>query len=300
MHVVIIGAGRIGKAIGGVAAAEGHEVSYWDAVLGVVPDQQPLAEIVPSAELLILCNPSWTVRESLLSFRDFLKPAAILLSFAKGIERETRKTVDEIFSELVPVHACGMVGGPMMAEEITKGQGGVAVIGIVQANAFQRVSEAFARSMIRFERASDVHGVALAGVLKNVYALGLGIADALEWGVNRKGWYVSQAVKEMCAIMQRLGGSPETVIGPAGIGDFIATGFSPHSRNRHVGEEVVRTGKCCIKSEATVSMGSLIELLGPAVEDLPVLRGLASIAKDERSAREVFMGLTASAEAGIL
>ena len=81
----------------------------------------------------------------------------------------------------------------------------------------------------------NVIGVSLFGIFKNVYALSLGCSDGLEMGSNFRSCMALQAIKEMKALVKEYGGREETAFTCAGIADFLATGFSPHSRNYSYG-----------------------------------------------------------------
>ena len=80
----------------------------------------------------------------------------------------------------------------------------------------------------------------MAGVLKNIYAIVLGIADGLEFDGNAKGWIAARATNEMLAIAETLGADKKIMLGTAGLADFIATAYSPYSRNREIGDEILR------------------------------------------------------------
>ena len=66
----------------------------------------------------------------------------------------------------------------------------------------------------------------------------------------------------MREIARALGADPDAMLGTAGVGDFVATGYSVHSRNRETGIEIVTTGKCNIRGEGLNSLPFLIERLG--------------------------------------
>ena len=84
----------------------------------------------------------------------------------------------------------------------------------------------------------DVVGCEMAGALKNVLAIGAGIADGLGYGDNTKAALMTRGLAELARLGVALGGDPLTFAGLAGMGDLIATCSSPQSRNRHVGVEL--------------------------------------------------------------
>jgi glycerol-3-phosphate dehydrogenase (NAD(P)+) len=84
----------------------------------------------------------------------------------------------------------------------------------------------------------DVVGCEMAGALKNVLAIGAGIADGLGYGDNTKAALMTRGLAELARLGIAMGGDPLTFAGLAGMGDLIATCSSPQSRNRHVGSEL--------------------------------------------------------------
>ncbi len=106
-------------------------------------------------------------------------------------------------------------------------------------NSLQR---AFASRHFRPYTSDDVAGVQIAGALKNVYAILCGFIDGLGLGNNAKGGVIARALAEMIKFGDKLGASPLTFAGIAGIGDLIATAFSPLSRNYQVGR-MLASGK---------------------------------------------------------
>ena len=87
---------------------------------------------------------------------------------------------------------------------------------------------------------TDVVGVELGGALKNIIALGAGIADGLGYGDNAKAALITRGLTEMTALGVALGANPLTFSGLAGLGDLIATCASPMSRNHYVGVELAK------------------------------------------------------------
>lgn len=287
---VIMGMGRIGCAMKYLMNKQ-VEVECYDTNPGRVEEQKSLQEIIPEADVVFVCVPSWVLRTCLEEIRPLLSSKTILISLCKGIEQETHKTMELVIEESLPSgQAFGVLIGPMMAEELIKDLGGVGVVGSSQKNVFE-ILRAMISPSLRLLFSQDVHGVALAGVLKNVYALGMGILDALQWGQNRKGWFVCQSVKEMIFLTRKLGGKEETILGPAGLGDFIATGFSQYSNNRSVGETLVKEGLCKKDSGGKVSIESLEVLVEEYLCDLPILSALNQIVNKQSSAKEEYENL---------
>ncbi len=276
-NIVFIGAGEIGSSLGGLLKKKGYAVEWWDADTSRVPNQKELADIVPSADVLFLCIPSWAHRSALAACAPYFFQKTIVLTVSKGLERETKKTIASVMGESLPIsQPFGILSGPMLAEEMDADQFGCGVYTTVYEDTHQIIEELFSGTVLRIEYSPDVLGVVYAGVLKNVYALAIGISDGLSLGDNARGWIITKALREAGDIVYHLGGLRETVYSPAGLGDLIATGCSDFSRNREEGKKIAQTGVCSATSEGCVSLPSLIALL-KNTDDFPLLKTLERI-----------------------
>lgn len=287
--VVIIGAGEIGCALGAVLSRQGNAVTFWDKI--PVPNQRPLSEILPKASVVFFCTPSWAVRSAAVSCKKFLSKKAVLVCLSKGLEKNTGKTIDQVLSEVLPSHSSALLLGPMLAEELEQKQLGVTVIATKEKRVFTIISKLFSESMVRCEWEKDVRTAAILSVLKNVYALSLGIADGLAWGLNAKGWLAAQALREMDRIPPQLRGASKSATRTSGAGDFLATAFSPHSKNRAFGERLIKTGVCDLTSEGCVSLPMLVKRLGTAQKRFPLLTATSATVLKRGDAKRLFEAL---------
>lgn len=146
----------------------------------------------------------------------------------------------------------------MIAEEISKGMGGAAVVASRDAASAMIIRDALSSPSFSAIVGSDPQGVVLSGVLKNVYAMLIGASEGLGYGVNVKGWLLSESMAEMARIVGHLGGKEGTAYGPAGLGDLVATGSGSFSSNWRSGFDLA-SGKT--PSKVSEGMSSLPELL---------------------------------------
>lgn len=275
--VAVIGAGHIGTALQSVLSSH-HTVILWDKNASKVPHQKPLAEIASQADIVFIGTPSTALREALSSIAPFVKPEAVICTSSKGIEAGTLATMDRVLTEtLKPGQLHAFIGGPMLAKEIMDGKYSMAACGTNNRKAFQILKRAFSKTALKLEYTADIRGVAVCGVLKNVYTLALGMAAGLELGNNTIGWLGARGFNEILTLMKILGGRKKTFLSTAGLGDFIATATSPHSMNYRAGEEIAKTGKLTILSEGVISLPSLTSLSGPLIHKLPLLTAVNNI-----------------------
>ena len=289
-HIAIIGAGNLGQAL--KKLLDKHEVHLWDKVADKVPNQKPLADVVTPSQVVFLAVPSSVVREVLQEIKPFLGKKAIVVTLAKGIEPGTLETIDQLLLNSLPKsQPCAHLSGPMLAAEIQKGKHAAAVVGAYSRSTFTKLKKIFSETPINLAYSRDMRGVAVAGVLKNIYTLPLGIAAGLELGNNTIGWLAYCALNEMQQVMPMLGGAKKTLLSVAGIGDFIATATSPLSMNYRAGSEIAKTGGPVTISEGLVALPSILTLLGPKVQKLPLLHALSQIVVHRHDARTTLTNL---------
>lgn len=262
-RVAIVGAGELGKAVAVLLRKNNAAVDLWDTDPSVVPGQKELKEIVAQADIVAFCIPSWAMRAAVTGILPNLRQETIVISFAKGIETDLFQTMAEMVPTILPPpQPFVVVGGPMLAAEIASGKDAIGVFASKDAAALEKTKALFASEHFSVETSAEPESVSLASVLKNVYAVALGIADGLELSGNEKGWVTALAIIEMRKIASAFGADPDVILGTAGVGDFIATGYSVHSRNRETGIEIVTTGKCNVRGEGLHSLPFLIARLG--------------------------------------
>lgn len=201
-----------------------------------------LAEAVEDAEVLLFVLPSQFIRRAAAGVRG-LRPRrdAAVVNASKGIEPGTLLTLGGVLGQELPGHRSRLfaLSGPSFAREVARGKETAMVLAgpSLGRAALRRALEGPA---VRIEESSDRVGVELGGSLKNVLAIGCGVLDGLGCGANTKAAFVSRGLAEMAALAARAGGRRETVYGLSGLGDLVATGTSPESRNRAFGEKLGR------------------------------------------------------------
>ena len=285
-QVAIIGAGKIGQAVGGVIKDNNNTVEYWDKKPEF--NTKSLESVVKPADYVFICVPSWAVREVLGEIKPFLNSNSPLISLSKGIEKETLKTVDEIIKEILPNQPFGLLAGPMLADEIKAGQPGNGILASYGQQTFDKINLLFENTRISIKYKDDVRGVALSSCLKNIYAIGLGMAEALNMEDDFRGNYVTKAINEMSEIIVALGGKKDTPYDLSGLGDLIATGSSPSSKNFSVGEDIIEENKVG-NSEGTVAIEAISKLLDNKRIKYPtIFSSLHSIILDKADPKTVF------------
>jgi glycerol-3-phosphate dehydrogenase (NAD(P)+) len=202
-----------------------------------------LAHACDAAEVVVFAVPSHGLRAVLAEARPHVGAEAAIVSLAKGIEQGTLRRMTEVIAEELADHdpdRIGVLTGPNLAREVAAGQPTASVVAVPDAGVAEELQRVFFAPTLRVYTNPDVIGCEMAGALKNVLAIGAGIADGLGYGDNTKAALITRGLAELARLGGVLGGDPLTFAGLAGMGDLIATCASPQSRNRHVGVELGR------------------------------------------------------------
>jgi glycerol-3-phosphate dehydrogenase (NAD(P)+) len=214
----------------GVALADG---------ITVTADAAALASAI---ELVVLAVPSAAMRPTIVRLAAHLSARAVLLSVAKGIERETLLRMTQVIAEEVPAAAerVAVLSGPNLALEISRGLPAGSVVAAADDAVSRRVVDILGSRTFRLYRNRDVVGVELAGALKNVVAIVAGAVEQLGAGDNAKAAITTRGLAEITRLGVAMGANPLTFAGLAGVGDILATSASALSRNHRLGVELAR------------------------------------------------------------
>lgn len=259
--VGVVGLGNMGTAIAHLVTLHDCDVVGWEYDARVVeevntrhtnarflPDielsprlvaTQDVREVFDRATIVFIALPSRFIQPTLQPVRDAsrMAPDTIVVNMAKGIDAGTGLTAFQTVSQLFPANPCVMLSGPSIANEFAHGQPTVVVLAGPDPAKLMLVAHVLDVRHFRTRFSNDTMGVELGGVLKNIYAIGLGLFDGRDIrSVNFRSVYLTSALEEMTRLGVAMGARAETFAYLAGLGDLLATSLSEHSHNRRLGE----------------------------------------------------------------
>ena len=196
------------------------------------------AEAANCADVVIMGVPSHGFRGVLTQLAKELRPWVPVVSLVKGLEQGTNMRMSQIVEEVLPGHPAGILAGPNIAREVAEGYAAAAVLAMPDQHLATRLAALFRTRRFRVYTTDDVIGVEMAGALKNVFAIAVGMGYSGGIGENTRALLIARALREMTKLGVALGGRSETFPGLAGLGDLIVTCTSQRSRTRHVGEQL--------------------------------------------------------------
>jgi glycerol-3-phosphate dehydrogenase (NAD(P)+) len=183
------------------------------------------------------------MRQNIGLVADHLKGAMLIVNAAKGLEIGSNKRMSQVIAEEIEprfrANIC-VLSGPNLAREILQNLPAAAVVAAWDEAVARKAQKLLTAPNFCLYTNADVIGVELGGALKNIIALGAGIADGLGYGDNAKAAFITRGLTEITALGVALGASLVTFSGLAGLGDLTATCASPLSRNHYVGVELTK------------------------------------------------------------
>ncbi len=255
--VSVIGAGSWGTALSKVLAENGHEVLVWsiieDEITMLRENREHLSKLpgvkLPESiqyttdlqlacidrDVLVMAVPSAFLRSTAHSMKEFVKEGQIIVDVSKGLEESTCMIPTDVLEDEIPGCVACVLSGPSHAEEVGRGMTTTVVAGAKKKEDAEYLQNLFMREYFRVYTSSDLLGLELGAALKNVIALGAGIADGLGQGDNAKAAIITRGISEISRLGKAIGGKQESFSGLTGIGDLIVTCSSMHSRNRRAG-----------------------------------------------------------------
>ena len=277
MNISVVGSGAWGTALALLLLENGNDVTLWsyfdreteamkktgeNPYLKGVPLSKELKltshlACVSQAEAVVLATPSFAVRETARRLAPLLKEDAVVISVAKGIERESSLPLTRVIEqETGGKNPIAALSGPSHAEEVGRGIPTAVVAACGDVSVAERVQDLFMNSRFRVYATGDIIGVELAAALKNVIALCAGCCDGMGFGDNTMAMLMTRGLTEIARLGSAAGGKKETFAGLAGMGDLIVTCTSRHSRNRRAG---VLIGRGASPQEAMEEVGAVVE-----------------------------------------
>jgi len=261
--ISVLGAGSWGTALAVIAARRGHRVRLWgrrpdqidemkrtrcnpDYLAGhYLPDGvEPVSDMeraVQNSGMILVVVASVGMRDVARELSRVYPESIPVVSATKGLEPETDMRMSEVLAEEIgpasDLTLCAL-SGPNFAEEIVQALPAGTVVAAEDEAAAQKVQKLLTGPELRVYTSDDIVGVEFGGALKNIYAIGAGIADSLQLGYNVQATLITRGLAELIRLGINRGAHPLTFSGLSGLGDMVLTCTSDLSRNRTAGREI--------------------------------------------------------------
>jgi glycerol-3-phosphate dehydrogenase (NAD(P)+) len=208
---------------------------------------------------IVLAVPTQSLRSVLDRLTAWDPHDGKLLSLAKGIEIATGKLPHQVAEEALlskSPASWSALSGPSHAEEVIRNLPTAVVVASKSQETAREWQSILNSPHFRIYTGDDLLGVELGGAVKNVIAIAVGVAEALNFGDNAKAALATRGLAEIMRLGAALEASPLTLAGLAGTGDLMVTCYSHHSRNLRFG---IAIGHGLNLEEAASEIGQVVE-----------------------------------------
>jgi len=258
-NITVLGAGSYGTALAICLARNGHETLLWARNKQHIEDMQTSREnskYLPGSQLpdalklesslekavsasynILVVVPSHAFGDTLEQIKPFMHEKTRVAWATKGLDHKTGRLLQDVAREVLGDDvALAVLSGPTFAKEMAAG--------LPTAISLSSTDESFASDIsnllhcekkFRVYNNNDFIGVQLGGAVKNVIAIGAGMADGIGFGANARTALITRGLVEMTRLGEALGAEPNTFMGMAGLGDLVLTCTDNQSRNRRFG-----------------------------------------------------------------
>lgn len=206
---------------------------------------------ISDADIVFLCIPSYAVVDFINTAP--ISPQTLIVNGAKGFGQNT-KFIFQTIEETLPNRVVSLKG-PSFASELIYEMPTSFTVASRKFSDLALIGDLFRKKMITLDYSDNILGIELMSIVKNVYAIIIGIVDAMYNSANVRFMVFTKAIKEIKSILEAFDCSPDLLFQYAGIGDFGLTSLNDLSRNRTLG---LLIGKGFLNAE----LGSSITLEG--------------------------------------
>jgi glycerol-3-phosphate dehydrogenase (NAD(P)+) len=302
--ITVVGAGSWGTALAIQLAREGHATKLWgrdgaqlDAMRRArsntryLPDADfpaslrvvdELSEALNGAGDALIAVPSHAFRAILESIKPHLGRGTRVAWATKGFEIESGLLPHQVALQVLGSRSGAVLSGPTFAKEVGAGLPTAMTVASQDVRFAKELALSLSGPNFRAYTQTDITGVEVGGAVKNVIAIGSGIADGMGFGANTRVALITRGLAEMMRLGIKLGAVRETFMGLAGLGDLVLTCTDNQSRNRRFGMALGQ-GRSTSQAQAEIHQ---------VVEGLPAAGAIHSVAQrlgvDMPICREVY------------
>ncbi len=218
---------------------EGQNIKYLRDVEFDLSKLQPsndLNDVVASHDIIIFAMPSAYIKIFMEPLTVSLKDKFVV-SAVKGIVPDDYTTIVEYIHNRyeLPYKQIGIITGPSHAEEVAVERLSYLTVVCPDIDLAHVVGSKIECKYIKVGYSTDLYGVEYATVLKNIYAISVGMAVGLGYGDNFIAVLIANASREMHAFLEESYAMERDTRESAYLGDLLVTCYSTFSRNRRLG-----------------------------------------------------------------
>ena len=306
-RVSVLGAGPFGATIAWIIARGGREVGLWSSSLtkreqlrstrelpGVpmtLPENIVVADTMEQvfrAGLGFVSVPPAHFRAVMKAAAPFVRPEHRIIHTVKGLE-PGGKALTSVVSEETAALQTGVLGGPVVPQEVWRGDAMSAVVGSRYRAVAVEAAALLNGPSLKVYGSLDVTGVEVTGAMRTPLGLAAGMLRGAGLGRASMAFLLTRGLAEAARLTERLGGESHTAAGLAGIGDWMVTADDLEAPVILAGGRLAE-GEPCGFAEAEARTRTLMELARRHSIELPITEAVVAVL-DGKPVNEALAGL---------
>jgi glycerol-3-phosphate dehydrogenase (NAD(P)+) len=318
--MTVVGAGSWGTALAIQLAREGHATQLWGrdgAQIDLMRQARCNRRYLPGApfpELLqatsdlrqalegardaLIAVPSHAFRATLEHIKPHLSEGQRIAWATKGFETASGMLPHQVARQVLGLRPGAVLSGPTFAKEVGAGLPTAMTVASEDERFAKELALSLSGPSFRAYTQSDIMGVEVGGAVKNVIAIGSGMADGMGFGANTRVALITRGLAEMMRLGVGLGAARDTFMGLAGLGDLVLTCTDDQSRNRRFGMalgrgESVSSAQSGIHQvvEGVPAARAVYEVAQRLSVDMPICREIYRIVHEDKPVRAAVQAL---------
>ncbi len=291
--IIVIGAGAWGTALANLLAKNSQqvflsanhqeisdEINLQNSNQKFLPNTKLSSKIkaigdfvseLKTADFVFIVAPSIAAAEIFAKIsQSQIKKNCKFVICSKGVEQKSLLLLSDAFEKITKLKSYAVLSGPNFAIEVANDVPTVTTIATKNKKLASEVITLLNNKNFHAQYFKDPRTAEICGIVKNIIAIGCGIVDGLDLGVNAKAAVVLKGVAEIQLLCKKLKASND-IANAAGFGDIFLTCSSAKSRNNSLGvmlakgktyKEIAKeTGKTFEGSSSAAAVAALAKKL---------------------------------------
>ena len=189
---------------------------------------------IKKADVVFIALPSSVIIENFSVLKTYFNERVLFVNLSKGLFSKG-VTVVECIKEKLGITNIVTLKGPSFAVEVMEHADTLLTLGYSTHQQYEIINKIIKNTSLHIDCTTDIRGVEVLSVLKNIYALVLGVVDAKYNSPNTRFMILTKAFSETRMLLKSLGGADDTLFLSCGFGDLCMTSLNDLSRNRTLG-----------------------------------------------------------------
>lgn len=193
-------------------------------------------DVIKGADFVMLALPSKAILEFVSVNVDFFEKVRCVVNLSKGFGSEDGALVPDSISKVLGRKlSFASIKGPTFAHDLLLSPSSAFTIAGTTVKDVKKLKVIFKKAGLKTDDVSSIEELEYLSILKNVYAIALGVLEARYSNPNLRATVFTEALAETRIIISFFLDYEIDVLKYAGIGDILLTGLNDQSRNRTLG-----------------------------------------------------------------